>query len=208
VIAHHVRDGGNQRVGIAGLQSCEYGQEREVRDNPGKDLDVLHLAGHDRLRSSGRLQDLDAAPQLPQRNPVEIGVGVARRLLEIRECFLFDGDHGDVVAEGACTLQGEKREPAIAGDEAYPGHYWSGALPRRPLSSRRGRAQLGAYRPSVARQRDSGGGRACGRAMDFVTPGVDGPFESPAADSGAASDYDEVRSVYQKATAARPGAGG
>ena len=53
---------------------------------------------------------------------MKVSVRVAGSLLQLLERFLFDGDHRDVVAEGARTLEGEKREPAVAGDEANPAH--------------------------------------------------------------------------------------
>ena len=38
---------------------------------PEKIFDVLDLAGHDRLRDAGRLQDLDTLAQVAERHPVE-----------------------------------------------------------------------------------------------------------------------------------------
>ena len=41
---------------------------------------------------------------------------------EIRERLLLDRHDRDVVTQAAGPLQHEKRKPAIAGDEADPGH--------------------------------------------------------------------------------------
>ena len=83
---------------------------------------MLDLPGHDRLRDAGRLQHLDAPAQLAERHPVEVSVRVAGSLLQLGKRFLLDGDDRDVVAEGARALEDEKREPAVAGDEANPAH--------------------------------------------------------------------------------------
>ena len=94
----------------------EHRQQRQVRDDAGEDLDVLDLAGHHRLRHAGRLEDLDALAQLAERDPVEVGAGVARRAFELGKRLLLDGDDGDVVAEAAgarSTRKGNLPLPAI-----------------------------------------------------------------------------------------------
>ena len=48
-------------------------------------------------------------------------LGVAGRLLQFRECFLFHPHDRHVVTEAACPLQGEKRESTVTGDDAYSG---------------------------------------------------------------------------------------
>ncbi len=54
LVAHDLGDGRNQRVGVAGLEAGEHGQQRQVRHDAGEDLDVLDLAGHHRAGHAGR----------------------------------------------------------------------------------------------------------------------------------------------------------
>ena len=97
-------------------------EQRQVGHDAREDLDVLDLPGHHRLRDAGRLENLDAPAEVPERHPVEVRLRLAGRRLQLRKRFLLHRDDGDVVAEGARALEGEKRESAVAGDEANPAH--------------------------------------------------------------------------------------
>ena len=89
---------------------------------PEKILTCLTWPAITACGDAGRLQDLDALAQLAERDPVQVGAGLARRLLEIGERLLLDRDDGDVVAEAAGALQHEEGKPAVAGDEADACH--------------------------------------------------------------------------------------
>ena len=75
-------------------------------------------------------QDLDALAELPERHPVEVRAGVARRRFEVRERLFLDRDDGDVVAQAAgarSTRNGNRPLPAMrpilahgVDDEVYP----------------------------------------------------------------------------------------
>ena len=83
---------------------------------------MADLAGHDRLGHAGRLEQLDALAELSERDPVQRRAGLPRRLLEVGEGFLLDGDDGDLVTEITGALQCEKGKLAVAGDEADACH--------------------------------------------------------------------------------------
>ena len=83
---------------------------------------MLDLAGHDRLGHAGGLQKLDTLTEMAERDPVEVRAGVPGRPLQLGKGFLFDGDHGHVVADVPCSLERQKGEGAVAGDDAYAGH--------------------------------------------------------------------------------------
>src|SRR5262249_15621376 len=55
-------------------------------------------------------------------HPVEIGAGRAGRPLQVGERLVLDRHHGDVMAEAPRSLEDEKREPAVAGNESEPAH--------------------------------------------------------------------------------------
>ena len=101
VVAHDVGDGGDQRVGVAGLEPGQDRQQRQVGHDAREDLDVLDLPGHDRLGDAGGLQDLDALAEVAERDPVEVGPRLPGGPFELGKGLFLDGDDGDVVAEGA-----------------------------------------------------------------------------------------------------------
>ena len=75
---------------------------------------------------------------------------VAREDLELREGFVFDGDHGDGVAELPRGAQHEERERAVTGDETDGRHarsLWL-ILRRRRLSLTAGAGSRPAWRRS------------------------------------------------------------
>ena len=60
---------------------------------------------------------------------VEVGPCLMGSLFKVGKRFLFDGDDGDVVAEGAGALEGEKRKAAVSCDETNPAHFGAVAAP-------------------------------------------------------------------------------
>ena len=119
VVAQHLRDRRDQRVGVPGAQAQEDGQQQAVGHDAGEDLDVLDLPGHHRVGDAGRPEGLDALPQLAEREPVDRGPRLAGGgVLEFRERLLPHGDDGHLVAEPAGGVEHEQREPAVARDEA------------------------------------------------------------------------------------------
>ena len=66
---------------------------------PEKILTCLTCPAITAADTPARFQNLDALAELPERDPVEVRAGVARRRLELGERLFLDGDDGDVVAE-------------------------------------------------------------------------------------------------------------
>ena len=122
LVFHDVRHRGDQRIGVPRLEAPEHRQQRQVRDDAGEDLDMTHLPRHHRLRHAGGLEELDALAELSEGDPVEGGVGLPRRGLEVGERFFLDGDDRDLVAEVTGALQCEERKFAVAGDDADACH--------------------------------------------------------------------------------------
>ena len=85
LVAHHVGDRRNQRIGVARLEPGEHRQQRQIGHDAGEDLDVLDLPGHHRLGDAGRLENLDALAQVAERDPVKVGARRRAPPLRARE---------------------------------------------------------------------------------------------------------------------------
>ena len=121
-VAQHVGDGGDERIGVARLEPGQDGNEGEVGNDAGENLDVTHLAGHHRLGCSRGLEQLDALAKLAEGHPMQRRPGRAGGLLQFGEGLFLDGDDGDLVAEVTSALQCEEGKLAVAGDEADARH--------------------------------------------------------------------------------------
>ena len=118
LLAEDVGDRRDQRVGALRLESHEHAEQRHVGHDVGEELRVLDLAGHDRLAHSGVLQEADALPQLPERDPVQIGHWWLGRFNRQRWKRLFlDGEHGHAVSGRPGRVKHKEGKPAVAGDE-------------------------------------------------------------------------------------------
>ena len=83
-------------------------------------------------------------PKLPERHPVQLRAGIARRLLQIGERLLLDGDDRHIMPQGPGALQHEKWKPAVAGNQTDSAHCVEGSS----LSDAPGRSGgLAASRP-------------------------------------------------------------
>src|SRR5260221_11976387 len=76
---------------------------------------MLALSCHDRASHALSLEGLDQLGQLAQREPVN-----SRRALifDLRECFLFDRCHDNLVALRARRIQHQKRKSSVTRDQA------------------------------------------------------------------------------------------
>ena len=83
---------------------------------------MLHLPGHYGPANAFGVKGLDEARELAKRHPVDANVGVGCCAGIDRRIGLFlDGSDDDGKAVGARRVQQEKREAAIAGDQAESG---------------------------------------------------------------------------------------
>jgi hypothetical protein len=138
MLAHHLRHRGDERIGIAGLEAHQHGEQRLVGDDSGEDLDVLDLAGHDRLGDAGLFQYGDRFPELAERHPVHGGgPGAARgRFVDLGKRLFLDRHDRHVVAHAAGAIENEEREAPVSGNEADP-HQSSATISSRRVARRR-----------------------------------------------------------------------
>ena len=73
-------------------------------------------------RAPGLAQQLDAAPQLTERDGVQRRTERGRPLHQVVADLFLDGDDGHVVAEGTSGIEDEEGKLAVAGDEANWSH--------------------------------------------------------------------------------------
>ena len=125
VFLHHGRDRPDQPVGVPRHELRQHLPHLPVRDDAGKDLRVLHLARHHGLRDAGVLQQADALAEMPDRNPVDVGAGALRGVVQLGKRFFFRRDDGDVVALRTRGLEDQKGEASVAGNQAYAHDYSS-----------------------------------------------------------------------------------
>ena len=84
---------------------------------PGKQLAVLDLPGHERLRHPGPPEDGDALAELPQRHPVHLRRSPAGgQLVDFWTGLFSDGDDGHVVAQAARRFERQEGKLAVACD--------------------------------------------------------------------------------------------
>ena len=119
VVAEDVGDRADETIGIARANLGEQREQRDVGNDPsGENLRVLHLAGHDGVRRAGLLEELDAGAELAERDPVDLGLRVGCRLVQLRKCFLVRRDDRHVVSLSPRGVEDEEGESAVPGDEA------------------------------------------------------------------------------------------
>ena len=58
VLAQHVGDAGDERVGVLGLEPHQHAEQRHVGHDVGEELRVLDLPGHHGLRDAGSLEQV------------------------------------------------------------------------------------------------------------------------------------------------------
>src|SRR5690606_40169091 len=107
-------DSAYERIGVASGQIPEHLHHTHVGHRSRKDLDVLHLARHYRLRDAAFFEKRDHLPQLADTDPFRI----AGEFDKARIRFLFYRNYGKVDALGLRSFEYEKRELAVAGNEA------------------------------------------------------------------------------------------
>ena len=119
VVAQHRRDRADQAVGIPPPQLREHRQQRRVRQQPGReDLGVLDLARHHRVRDARLLEQLDAGPELAERDPVDRAPDARRRIVQFGKGLFLGGDNRDVVALSDGRVEHQKGKPAVTGNQA------------------------------------------------------------------------------------------
>ena len=120
VVGQHVGDGGNQRVGVPRLQARA--APRAASGRAGcreKILTCLTCPAITARRDPGGLQHLDARAELAERHPVQVRSRLARGGVgQIGEGLFLHRDDGDLIPLRAGRVEDEKREPAVAGDDA------------------------------------------------------------------------------------------
>jgi hypothetical protein len=112
-------DGAEEHVGRAGAEVEEELGETPVGADAGEDLFVLDLAGHDGAGDAFGVEGFDEAGKLAEGEPVDVDVGVGGGAgVDLGVGLFLDGgdDNGEVV--GACGVEEEEGEAAVAGDQA------------------------------------------------------------------------------------------
>ena len=95
-------------------ESKQLGQP-PIRTDAGKNLLVLHLPCHHGAVHALALECLDQLREFAKRKPVN-GRRTAR--FDFGRCLLLDRRHDDLISLRPRRIQHEKREFAVAGDEA------------------------------------------------------------------------------------------
>ena len=118
VFAQHVGDRADDAVRVSRHQLAQDLRHRPVRcDAERKDLGVLDLAGHDRVRDARLLEQADAGAELPERDPVNLAARPLRRVGQFGERLFLRRDDGDVVAGARAasrTRNGNRPLPAMS----------------------------------------------------------------------------------------------
>ena len=118
-VAEYLRECAEEHVGVAGAEvEKEFGQA-PIGANAGEDLFVFDLTGHGGAGDAFGLKGFDEARELAEGEPVDVDVGVSCGAgVDLGVGLFFDGcnDYGEAV--GACCVEQEEGEAAVAGDQA------------------------------------------------------------------------------------------
>ena len=80
---------------------------------------MLDLPGHDGAGDAFGLEGFDEAGELAEREPVDVDVRIGSGAgVDLRIGLFLDGGDDHLEAMGARSVEEEKREAAVAGDEA------------------------------------------------------------------------------------------
>ena len=112
-------DCAEEHVGVAGAEVEEELGETPVGADAGEDLLVLDLAGHDGSGDAFGLEGFDEAGEFAEGEPVDVDVGIGGgAFVDLGVGLFLDGgdDYGEVV--GACCVEEQEGEAAVAGDQA------------------------------------------------------------------------------------------
>ena len=143
VVAQHVGDGGDERVGVLRLEAREHRQQRQVGHDAARRSSCASPGPPSpRASTPASLQDLDAPAELPERDPVD-GRAPCRAAagLEVGRRLFLDRDDGDVVAHAARA----PRAPGTGtGRCRRSGRARHASVPRRPSSTTRRARRVGA----------------------------------------------------------------
>ena len=118
-VAEDLGDGAEEHVGVAGAEVEEELGEAPVGADAGEDLLVLDLAGHDGAGDAFGLEGFDEAGEFAEGEPVDVDVGVGGGAgVDLGVGLFLDGGDDDGEAVGACGVEQQEGEAAVAGDEA------------------------------------------------------------------------------------------
>jgi hypothetical protein len=119
LVAEDLCDGAEEHVGVAGAEVEEELGEAPVGADAGEDLLVFDLAGHGGAGDALGLEGFDEAGEFAEREPVDVDVGVGGGAgVDLGVGLFVDGCDDDGEAVGACGVEEEEGEAAVAGDQA------------------------------------------------------------------------------------------
>jgi hypothetical protein len=119
LVAEDLCDCSQEHVGVAGAEVEEELGESPVGADAGEDLLVFDLAGHGGAGDAFGLEGFDEAGEFAEGEPVDVDVGVGCGAgVDLGVGLFVDGGDDDGEAVGACCVEEEEGEAAIAGDQA------------------------------------------------------------------------------------------